>query len=576
MDLLIGAGIFVFAKYLDGRRESFQGEAREKPLETASEMARKIPIHFDPYSRTDAYPKAFDRNAGLYDTVTEDAGNRSDLLMKSATPAHDPPRSSTGYVLKGNAMRPYFRSAKAQHHSDALSERRMDLFTGSDAASSGWGLRASADDAMSAPPPMFQPTPNVVPKTVQRDDGRIVASMYHSNTGPVERVLVGRGINVGPDVPASGGFHEMNRVVPDNVGSYKKVSLPGRVVPGKDVVGFTPVAPLEPPASNGRKERDPFSRGMEPSAGVGAPRVLPDSLSSLRKGSRDNEAPVGAAKHPVGASKGREDEFTRSKTDDTDRGASLTSNLAGRPAGGYTVTSDVVLRWTQKRGSEPGSFGQLQASRGGAAYSSASEIARPRTGREAYGETSQVGLGQALRASGAAEASVATTEVQAPGTNRGSAHMTFGPASVSVKARGPDVLPPKQTGRSEPLPYSGNPVRGGLGGYDNRGRIEDRSALGDVGGRAPGPQNTGGMRILETLVPTPAVEHTKGTVPKFQVILSHPPSSDVRGSSLAPDAYGAYTSTGTLGEVRDPRSDDLDVARRQLFGNPLAKDIGCP
>lgn len=574
MDLLIGASIFVFAKYLDGRRrESFQGQ---KPLETASEMARQIPIHFDPYSRPDAFPKTFDRNEGLYDTVTEDAGARSDLMMKNAVPAHDPPRSSTGYVVKGNAMRPYFRSAKAQHHSEELSDRRMDLFTGSDAASAGWGLRASADDAMSAPPPMFQPTPNVVPKTVHRDEGRVAVSAYHSNAAPMDRVLVGRGINVGPDVPASGGFHEMNRVVPENVGSYKKVTLPGRVVPGKDRVGFTPIAPLEPVASSGRKERGTFARGTEPSAGIGAPRVMPESRTSLREGSRDNEAPMGGLRHPVGAPMSREEEPTRGKADDTDRGGVTTSNLAGKPVGGYTVAPDVVLRWTQKRGSEPGSFGSLQASRGGAAYSAAADIARSRTGREAFGETSQAGLGQSLRASGAAEASVSTADVRVAGTNRGNEGTTFGPASVSVKARGPGLLPPKPTGRSEPVSYSGNPAREGLGGYYGGARIEDRATLGDVGGRAAGPQNTGGMRALETIVPTPAVEQTKGTMPKFQVLEAHPPSSDVRGSALAPGLQGTYTSTGTLGEVRDPRAEDLDVARRQLFGNPLAKEIGCP
>ena len=57
------------------------------------------------------------------------------------------------------------------------------------------------------------------------------------NVAPVEKMLVGPGLNVGPEVPAYGGYQQLFRVKPPNVGAYKLTTLPGRSGPAVDVTG---------------------------------------------------------------------------------------------------------------------------------------------------------------------------------------------------------------------------------------------------------------------------------------------------------------------------------------------------
>ncbi len=61
-----------------------------------------------------------------------------------------------------------------------------------------------------------------------------------NNFGPVEKELVGPGLGVGPDVPAYGGYQQLFRVNPNNVGAYKLTTLPGRSGPAHSVTGGAP------------------------------------------------------------------------------------------------------------------------------------------------------------------------------------------------------------------------------------------------------------------------------------------------------------------------------------------------
>jgi hypothetical protein len=50
---------------------------------------------------------------------------------------------------------------------------------------------------------------------------------------PVEPEMVGPGLNIDPSIPASGGFHDFTRILPNNVNDYKANQLPGQVITGK-------------------------------------------------------------------------------------------------------------------------------------------------------------------------------------------------------------------------------------------------------------------------------------------------------------------------------------------------------
>jgi hypothetical protein len=56
---------------------------------------------------------------------------------------------------------------------------------------------------------------------------------FKTNEQPIEKIHVGRGLAIGSEVPAAGGFQQYTRIVPDNVSDYKANQLPGMVAGGK-------------------------------------------------------------------------------------------------------------------------------------------------------------------------------------------------------------------------------------------------------------------------------------------------------------------------------------------------------
>tara|TARA_R110002074_G_scaffold8841_2_gene35770 strand:- start:903 stop:2033 length:1131 start_codon:yes stop_codon:yes gene_type:complete len=56
------------------------------------------------------------------------------------------------------------------------------------------------------------------------------------NVQPLERQRIGPGLGVDPSVPAFGGYQQLYRVNPNNVGGYKMNTLPGRAGPSNPIV----------------------------------------------------------------------------------------------------------------------------------------------------------------------------------------------------------------------------------------------------------------------------------------------------------------------------------------------------
>ena len=69
-------------------------------------------------------------------------------------------------------------------------------------------------------------------------ENRFYVSSQMNNLSPVEKVFVGRGLGLDPEIPASGGFQQLYRVNPNNVGAYRLTTLPGRIAPGGDTTGW--------------------------------------------------------------------------------------------------------------------------------------------------------------------------------------------------------------------------------------------------------------------------------------------------------------------------------------------------
>ena len=70
-----------------------------------------------------------------------------------------------------------------------------------------------------------------------RADQYFVDNNKMNNISPVEKQLVGPGLGVDASVPSYGGFQQMLRVNPENVGAYRLTTLPGRAGPAQDIKG---------------------------------------------------------------------------------------------------------------------------------------------------------------------------------------------------------------------------------------------------------------------------------------------------------------------------------------------------
>lgn len=116
------------------------------------------------------------------------------------------------------------------------------------------------NDGMGAAAPSFKENEFVsrvdVPKKVEmesfaeigrqeRSSGQEILDMRNrmfdhgrmNNLSPVEKQVVGPGLGVDPSVPAAGGYQQMFRVNPINVGEYRLTTLPGRSGPAGDITG---------------------------------------------------------------------------------------------------------------------------------------------------------------------------------------------------------------------------------------------------------------------------------------------------------------------------------------------------
>jgi len=83
-----------------------------------------------------------------------------------------------------------------------------------------------------------------------------------NNVSPVEKQLVGPGLGLGHNVPAFGGYQQLFRVNPENVGAYRLTTLPGRSGPAVDVNGGRRGMIGE--VANNRPEKTAFLPGRRP------------------------------------------------------------------------------------------------------------------------------------------------------------------------------------------------------------------------------------------------------------------------------------------------------------------------
>jgi hypothetical protein len=227
MDLLVIGAIALAGYGLSSgrRRDAFddmtaESSIRAAPLSPAAE--------FPGDEENDTDTRKFDRE---YRRLAEQRWQAA--RDPAATGVVDP-----AVVRMQASLQPFFKSAKAQHTSDAFKQTRLETFTGAnDLATSKTGTYRNKREVEA----MFSPSYTAAAVTSSgsagnaatgRELGRYEAGTVHNNVRPAEQLTVGRGMGVGPDVMAAEGFHPTYRVMMGNINEHRVNQLPARIIPG--------------------------------------------------------------------------------------------------------------------------------------------------------------------------------------------------------------------------------------------------------------------------------------------------------------------------------------------------------
>lgn len=209
---------------------------------------------------------------------------------------------------------PHYRE-KTRGYSSSVADQRRNLFTGSDQVAWAPKREVSTLQEPVAGITHVYGAPVQTEEQLRSIQDRGPLSMRKEDELPFDPQRVGRGLGVGPDVPAAHGFHDPTRVLPYNPGQHRR-ELEGQVIMGKYV--HAGHRPLHPPIEH-RKRTPADAPGRvgnaslpEPLADPDAPSYLGQEKASLRmKGTPMDH--VGIAGHGAQTRGGHEDTGTYSK-----------------------------------------------------------------------------------------------------------------------------------------------------------------------------------------------------------------------------------------------------------------------
>jgi hypothetical protein len=272
--------------------------------------------------------------------------------------------------MQGNV--PFFRSARSQNTNESVKQTRMELFTGAnDAAMSQTGTYRNKREVEAR----FRPTESAAPLTFGGSAGNPAADLdrmmsaeranlnaagaRYNNVTPVQQLRVGRGVNVGPGVAATGGFHSRFRVLPtqDELGSYRRHQLPGGVIPGKSRVNVREAASRSVLNHDGKIEWTQERRPTLPSGqrALTAAAAIDEHVSSTRRAQSELEVEYYGNRAREGPSTGADDTDATRLKDRTARFPNLNgTSAASGPAVGHYAVSEYELSRTDKLMREQG------------------------------------------------------------------------------------------------------------------------------------------------------------------------------------------------------------------------------
>jgi hypothetical protein len=139
--------------------------------------------------------------------------------------------------------------------------------------------------------------------------GRQNVTNKMNNLPPVERIRVGPGLGVAPDVPATGGFQQFFRVLPNNINEERLTTIEGRPGPASAFIknGGTVIGDITHQAKDTKAWNRPpaQNRGEGQGGALTGPEGRPDFIRSKRTtirqetGSREDTLSSGPGKYHV-------------------------------------------------------------------------------------------------------------------------------------------------------------------------------------------------------------------------------------------------------------------------------------
>ena len=138
---------------------------------------------------------------------------------------------------------PFYTSGKSMNTNGDYKQRKMELFSGNmlegHSEFGAYKHKQEANSMFGMAPQGFVTSGGTVgnpPGDAELQKTRSVDNRTHNNVLPTEQVMVGPGLGVGPEVAATGGFHQFYRQLPLNVNEYKLTQLPGVLNHGASTV----------------------------------------------------------------------------------------------------------------------------------------------------------------------------------------------------------------------------------------------------------------------------------------------------------------------------------------------------
>ena len=190
-------------------------------------------------------------------------------------------------ATKGTDPQPYFRSERTQGFNERTTQFKSELFSGRtrmEVSKTGayrhrTDVPTRFDPAASAERVRYYGTAGNGTADADATRERFVSSGKMTNALPFEQLRVGPAVGKGADVASADGFHPYLRVMPNNVGGYKKNTLPGRTGPAKNQIDEGSSRDFEFQRKMPKKfydmKRRPLAKSGDPTAGICAPMEIP-------------------------------------------------------------------------------------------------------------------------------------------------------------------------------------------------------------------------------------------------------------------------------------------------------------